>query len=592
MKKIKGIAASPGIVIGRAYVLHSESFAIFPRTIAEQEVEGEIQRFRQAIEDSKREILSVKEQFQKTDSSGLSEIFDTHIHLLDDLVLTSETIKGVREQRNNVEYVFSQKVREIEQKFSAVPDEYLRQRIQDIEAVSGRVLRKLLRRERQALSKLNEKVVVISRDLTPADTASMDRENVLAFATAVGGRTSHTAIMAKALEIPAVVGAQDITRHVRNEEVVIIDGLQGLVIIDPDEQTLNEYQIRRERFLESERALEQLRHLPAQTLDGITVELLANIDFPEEVELAIGHGAQGIGLLRTEFLFLNRTLPPTEDEQTEAYSRVAKMIHPYPVTIRTLDIGGDKLLGGHSRYREANPFMGCRAIRFCLEHPEIFKPQLRAILRASAHGRVKLIFPMITGLAELFRAKAVLEEAKEELRAEGVPFDPDMQIGVMIETPSAAITADLLARESRFFSIGSNDLIQYSLAIDRVNERIAHLYEPTHPAILRMLKQVVDSAEKMGVSVSVCGEIAGDLLVAMVLVGLGVKELSMAATAIPEVKKLIRSVSFKDMSCLASELLGLDTGEAVRKRLQQAVQELVPNYGDFELFGWAKSQLS
>jgi phosphotransferase system enzyme I (PtsI) len=589
MKKIKGIAASPGIVIGRAYVLHSESFAILPRTITEQEVEGEIQRFKRAIEDSKREIMSVKEKFEKSDSSGLAEIFDTHIHLLDDLVLTSETIKGIREQRRNVEFVFSEKVREIEDKFSSVPDEYLRQRIQDIEAVSGRVLRKLLRRERQALSNLSEKVVVISRDLTPADTASMDRENVLAFATAVGGRTSHTAIMAKALEIPAVVGAQDITRHVRNDEIVIIDGLQGLVIIDPDEQTLNEYQIRRERFLESERALEQLRHLPAQTLDGATVALCANIDFPEEVELAIGHGAQGIGLLRTEFLFLNRTSPPTEEEQAEAYGRVAKMIHPYPVTIRTLDIGGDKLLGGHSRYREVNPFMGCRAIRFCLEHPEIFKPQLRAILRASANGRVKLIFPMITGLAELMRAKAVLEQARKELRAEGVAFDPDMPVGIMIETPSAAVTADLLARESNFFSIGSNDLIQYSLAIDRVNERIAHLYEPTHPAILRMLKQVVDSGEKMGVSVSVCGEIAGDPLLVMVLVGLGMRELSMAATAIPEVKKLIRSISLKDVRLMASEVLSMSTGEEVRKKLQQAMCDLVPNHGDFELFGWARA---
>jgi phosphotransferase system enzyme I (PtsI) len=265
------------------------------------------------------------------------------------------------------------------------------------------------------------------------------------------------------------------------------------------------------------------------------------------------------------------------------------MIHPYPVTIRTLDIGGDKLLGGHSRYREVNPFMGCRAIRFCLEHPEIFKPQLRAILRASANGRVKLIFPMITGLAELMRAKAVLEQARKELRAEGVAFDPDMPVGIMIETPSAAVTADLLARESNFFSIGSNDLIQYSLAIDRVNERIAHLYEPTHPAILRMLKQVVDSGEKMGVSVSVCGEIAGDPLLVMVLVGLGMRELSMAATAIPEVKKLIRSISLKDVRLMASEVLSMSTGEEVRKKLQQAMCDLVPNHGDFELFGWARA---
>lgn len=590
MRKVTGISASPGIVIGRAYVLHSESFRIFPRKISEDEVEREVERFKRAIKESKREILAVKENFEeRADAPGLTEIFDTHIHLLEDLVLTEETIRRVREEKRNVESIFSENVDAIEKRFSSVPDEYLRQRLHDIQAVSGRVLRKLLRKEKQSLSHLSEKVIVIAHDLTPAETAGMDRRNVLAFATDVGGRTSHTAIMAKALEIPAVVGAKDASQYVRNDDVIIVDGFEGVVIVDPDEKTLNEYQIRRERHLESERVLEQLKHLPAQTLDGHTVVLSANIDLPEEVESALGHGAQGIGLLRTEFLFLNRTTPPGEDEQVEAYSKVARLVSPNPVTIRTLDIGGDKLLGGRAGYREVNPFMGCRAIRFCLEHPEIFKPQLRAILRASASGKVKLIFPMITSLSELAQARDILDEAREELRAEGIPFDPEMPVGVMVETPAAVVIADVLARDVDFFSIGTNDLIQYSLAVDRVNERVAHLYEPAHPGILRMLKLVVDAAHEAGVGLSVCGEVAGDLPIALVLVGLGLNEFSMAATAIPEIKKLIRSVSLKDVEGFASRLLELSTTKEVRSEIRQTMAQLVPNYDEKRLFAWVRA---
>ncbi|RJP68887.1 MAG: phosphoenolpyruvate--protein phosphotransferase [Candidatus Abyssobacteria bacterium SURF_17] len=590
VRTLVGIGASPGIVIGKAYVVHSESFRIFPRRLTDEEVEGEIDRFKEAVAASRQEILVVKEAFlEKGHSPDLTEIFDTHIHLLEDPVLTDETIRRVREEKRNVEFIFSQNVEAIEERFSSVPDEYLRQRLQDIQAVSGRILRKLLRKERQSLSHLSEKVVLIAHDLTPAETASMDKENVLAFATDVGGRTSHMAIMAKALEIPAVVGVQTVTQYVKNDDIVIVDGLQGTVIVAPDEQMLNEYQVRRERYLESERLLTQLKDLPAQTVDGHIVTLSANIDLPEEIGSAVGHGASGIGLFRTEFLFLNRTVPPSEDEQTETYSQAARLVSPDPITIRSLDIGGDKLLGSDVRYQEVNPFMGCRAIRFCLAHPEIFKPQLRAILRATAHGRVRLIVPMVTSLSELRRAKAMLDEARDELRAEGIPFDPEMPVGVMIETPSAVIIADVLAQEVDFFSIGTNDLIQYALAVDRVNERIAHLYEPTHPGILRMLKLVVDASRKAGVSLSICGEIAGDLPLALVLVGLGVRELSMAAAAIPEVKKLIRSVSLKDIERLASRLLELSTGEDVRAEIQRTIAQLVPNHKDYELFTWART---
>ncbi len=590
MRKLEGIPASPGIVIGRAYVLHGEIFRIFPREVSEEQVERDIERFLQAIEESKQEILSVKEKFEeKPDTAGLAEIFDTHIHLLEDVVLKEETIRRVREEKKSIESIFSENVEALEKKFFLLEDEYFRQRVQDIQAVSGRILRKLLRRERQSLSLLNEKVILVAHDLTPAETASMDKENVTAFVTDVGGRTSHTVIMAKALEIPAVVGLQNVTRHVRSDDVVIVDGIQGVVILAPDERTLNEYQIRRDRFLESERALERLKDLPAQTLDGHTIVLSANIDLPEEVESALRHGAQGVGLLRTEFLYLNRAMPPGEDEQAEAYCRVAKLVSPNPVIIRTLDIGGDKLLGGHPRYKEVNPFMGCRAIRFCLDHPEIFKPQLRAILRASANGRVKLIFPMVSTLPELRQARAAVEEAKEELNSEGIFFNPDMPVGVMVETPAAVMIADLLAKEVDFFSVGTNDLIQYTLAVDRVNARIAHLYQPTHPGILRMMKMVIDAARSGGVNLSVCGEIAGELPLVLVLMGLGLKEFSMAATAIPEVKKLVRSVSLKDVEELASSLLHLSTAEEVRNEIQQAIIRLVPNYEDYELLAWART---
>ncbi len=584
MKKLTGIAASPGIAIGKAFVLYSEAFRIFPRAIGDDEVEGEIDRFKRAIAESKQEIVSVRQKFTaEVDKPGLADIFDMHLHLLEDVLLIDETIERIRKEKKNVEYVFSQNVETLEDKFNSVDDEYFRQRVHDIQDVSSRILRKLLGKEKKSLEKLDEKVIVVAHDLTPADTASMSRRNVLGFVTNVGGRTSHTSIMSKALGIPAVVGLQEATFHVRNDDILILDGFQGVVIVAPDEQTLNEYQMRREHFLESERLLAKLSHLPAETLDGHTVELSANIDLPEEVKSALDHGAEGIGLLRTEFLFLNRVNPPDEDEQAEAYSGVVRSMAPHPVTIRTLDIGGDKVLSEQARYHEVNPFMGCRAIRFCLTHPEIFRPQLRAIFRASTSGKVKLLFPMITGLTELRQARAVVDTVREELRDENIPFDPNLPVGVMIETPSAAIVADLLAPEVDFFSIGSNDLIQYMLAIDRVNERIAHLYEPTHPAVLRMLKSIIDAASQTGTELSICGEIAGDLPLAVVLVGLGMKKFSMAATIIPEVKKLIRSIAFEDVKDMSHRLLELRTGEEVRDEIQKTMAKLVKNYSDFEL---------
>jgi phosphotransferase system enzyme I (PtsI) len=589
MKVFTGIGASPGIAIGKAFVVFSEGFRILPRIISEPEVEGEVERFQRAIAESKQEITTIKNKFSKEATEpGLAEIFDTHIHLLEDVLLTGETITRIRREKKNAEYVFSQNVESLEEKFRAVDDEYFRQRVHDIQDVSGRILRKLLGKEKQTLVSLSEQVIVITHDLTPADTASMDKRNVLGFATDVGGRTSHASIMAKALGIPAVVGLQNISTQIRNDDIIIVDGLQGIIVVAPDEQMLNEYELRKERFLESERLLAKLRHLPAQTLDGRTITLSANVDLPEEVESALEHGAEGIGLLRTEFLYLNKSVPPDEDEQAEAYTKVVKLVAPHSVTIRTLDIGGDKILS-HPRIFEANPFMGCRAIRFCLNHPEIFRPQLRAILRASAAGKVKLLFPMITGLTELRRAKVILNEVKTELKNEGVKFDPKMPIGVMIETPSAAVITDLLATEADFFSIGSNDLIQYMLAVDRVNERIAHLYEPTHPAVLRMLKRIIDLAAQAGVELSICGEIAGDLPLALVLLGFGMKRFSMAATLIPEVKRLVRSISFEDVKNLASRLLELSTAEEVRTEIQRSMMKLVTNYTDYELFVWSRA---
>jgi len=435
--------------------------------------------------------------------------------------------------------------------------------------VGNRVIKNLLGKEEKNLASLSKEVIVVAYDLSPSETAQMHREKVIGFVTDVGGKTSHTAIMARSLEIPAVVGLQNVTQNIKDGDTIIIDGTAGLVIVEPTEKELRAYRKKKEEIILQDKELAKIRELPAETRDGHQIELVANIEFPEEIPSAIEHGAQGIGLYRTEFFYLNRTDLPSEEEHFQAYRRVAERFAPQAVIIRTLDLGGDKFISHLAVPKEMNPFMGWRAIRFCLERLDIFKVQLRAILRASRYGKIKVMFPMISGVEELRRAKEVMEEVKDNLKKDEVPFDEEIKIGVMIETPSAAITADILAKEADFFSIGTNDLIQYALAVDRINERIAYLYNPGHPAIIRLIKQTVDAAHQRKIPVGMCGEMAGEPYFAPLLLAMGLDELSMSPVVIPEVKKVIRSITFKEGKKLLEDALKLSTGEEVASFLKE-----------------------
>jgi phosphotransferase system enzyme I (PtsI) len=442
--------------------------------------------------------------------------------------------------------------------------------------VRKRILKNLTGAEEKSLSNLTQKVIVVAYDISPSDTATMHKQNVLGFITDIGGRTSHTAIMAKSLEIPAVVGLEKATSRIKSGDTLIVDGTAGLVIINPAPDVLKKYQAKKVQFVEFEKALVDFKDKTAETLDGHRVEISANIELPTEVDSVISHGAEGIGLYRTEFLYMNKSALPDEEEQFEAYKNVVMKFPESPVIIRTLDLGGDKFLSQLKVPHEMNPFLGWRAIRFCLAKPEIFKVQLRAILRASAFGHVKIMFPMISGVEELKQAIKLLEEAKQELRSKNVRFNDDMEVGAMIEIPSAALTCDLLAKEVDFFSIGTNDLIQYSLAIDRANEKIAYLYKPSHPAVIRLIKNIIDAGHMEKIWVGMCGEMAAELGFVLILLGLGLDEFSMSPAAVPEMKYIIRSVSFKEAREIAEKALSFSTAEEVENFANQNIKRIVP----------------
>ena len=433
----------------------------------------------------------------------------------------------------------------------------------------------MLGREKKGLSEIKEKVIIVAHDLSPSDTAAMHKKSVAAFVTDVGGKTSHTAIMAKSLEIPAVVGVENATNTINSGDTLIVDGALGIVIVNPDQKILDLYHIEEEKLKGVTRRFLSAKDLPAVTLDGVKVEINANIEFPDEVPAVKLHGGEGIGLYRTEFFYMNRKDSPTEEEHYLAYKYVAEEMSPYPVIIRTLDLGGDKFLSQFAIPHEMQPFLGWRAIRFCLARPEIFKLQLRAILRASVHGNLRLMYPMISSVDELRQANKILKETKDELRSKGVPFEDDIQVGVMIEVPSAALTADILAKEADFFSIGSNDLIQYSLAVDRANEKVAYLYEPAHPAVLRLIKNVIDSAHQGDINVGMCGEMAGEPSLALILLGLGLDEFSMPPQVIPELKYLVCSITLSQAKEIAEEALKLSTGEEVEVYAQAKLKEIL-----------------
>lgn len=554
---IQGIAASQGIAHGQVFLYLQSELEIPRYTVESDKRDAEIARFEQALLVTRRQISQVQEQVRKNLSEEEALIFDAHQMVLEDQALIGETIRDFQESGLNIETCFNAVAGRYIQAFAEIDDEYLRERAADIKDVTKRVLHVLLGQAATSLTELVEQRVIVARDISPSEAAGIDRSSALGIVTDAGSRTSHAVIVARSMKIPAVVGVRNLTSRVKNGDWIIIDGYDGTVIVNPSDATLFRYggiQSQKKTF---EMRLMSVNELPAETLDGVQVTLRANIEKPDEVAVVRQYHADGVGLYRTEFLFLNSRAIPTEEQQYVAYRAIAEGLAPAPVTIRTLDVGGDKPMPGdpHLIGPEANPFLGFRAIRLCLENPAMFKDQLRAILRASAHGKVELMYPMISGAEELDRANALLDEARAELRARGQAFDEHLRTGAMIEIPSAALTADVLAPKCDFFSIGTNDLIQYLLAIDRGNNRIAHLYEPAHPAVLRVIKRVIDDAQAHKIKVAVCGEMAGDPVYALLLLGLGVDELSMTPTLLPAVKYLIRNTKFSDAKKLAEEAM-------------------------------------
>lgn len=564
----QGIGASPGIVIGEARVADRTKVVVVETPVAADEVAGEIERFHAARQRTKEDLLDLKEQISRTRGTEHLYVIDTHLMILDDAMLTGETVSLIEQEMINAEGALSRTLKKFKGFFEDIEDEYLRERGSDVETVVDRILRNMLGTRHEILCEAEGRVVIVAHDLSPADILQFDKEKVIGFVTDLGGKTSHTAIVSRSLEIPAVVGLEKITREVVDGDAIIVDGARGLVIINPDEETFRDYLQHKQYYEYREQEFLKLRDLPAETVDGQRMLLKGNVEFIEEVPSIKKHGGEGIGLYRTEMLFLGRSTIPDEEEQFRTYVEIARQMAPYPVTIRTLDVGGDKFVPELNLDDELNPALGLRAIRLSLRCPDLFKTQLRAILRASAFGTVKVFFPMISGVAEIRSAKALLQEVREELRAATIPFDEKMEIGIMIETPSAVIIADLLASEVDFFSVGTNDLIQYSLAIDRTNEHLSDLYEPLHPAVLRSLKIVAEAAHSAGIYVSICGEMAGEPNYLPILLGLGFDELSMNAVSIPKVKKILRRCSRVEAEEMVKQALSFATAAEVESYLQ------------------------
>ncbi len=575
-KILKGIGISPRIVIGKAALLERRRSTFIPRKVTTGQVTAEVKRFERAIEKSKEQLEEVKQRILEKGFRQHSYILDVHLKVMEDRMLRDETIKMIQEQLVNTEWALKVTLDKISEAFDAIEDEYLKERKEDIKHVVERILQNLIGSDPRKVEDLEKDVIVVAHDLSPADTIQLNLQRVIGIVTDIGGKTSHTAIVSRSLEIPAVVGLEEVTASVVGGETIIIDGIEGVVIVDPSPSTIKTYHIKQRHYRYLERELFKYATLNAETQDGHHLTLQANIELIEEVPSAIQYGAEGIGLYRTEYLYLNRKTLPDEEEHFQVYKKLVEEMAPYSVTIRTLDLGGDKFSSHIELAEQVNPAMGLRAIRFCLMEQEIFKAQLRGILRASTYGKVKILLPMISGVEELQEVKAILDEVKKKLRARGVEFDPEIPLGVMIEIPSAAITADILAREVDFFSIGTNDLIQYSLAIDRGNKYVSYLYEPLHPAIVRHIKGVVDLAHKGGIDVGICGEMAADPLYTLIFLGLGLDELSMHPIAIPRVKKVLRRSTRTEGEGLLKEVLQFSTAKETEYFIRKEMAERFP----------------
>jgi phosphoenolpyruvate-protein phosphotransferase (PTS system enzyme I) len=577
-KSFRGIPVSAGVCRGKILVLGRTRPNIAPRQLTEAELAEEINRLERALVQTRHQILEVQRKVSEGMGAQEGGIFEAHLLVLEDRTLLDEVVRVIQTEKVNAEHAFHTVAERYAATLAAIDDEYLRERASDMRDVTLRVLNNLLGVEEESdLRNLKEPCIIISHDLTPSNTAQLDKRKVLGFGTDVGSRTSHTAIMARSLRIPAVVGLKTASEELQTGQYALLDGLNGVIIVNPTDQTLYEYGQLILKQATLQQILRDILREPAVTLDGHHVFLSANIEQAADAEQVKANGAEGVGLFRTEYLFLNHEHLPGEEEQYESYREAAAALKPLPVVIRTLDLGGDKFLAHMQVPTELNPFLGWRAIRISLQERDIFRAQLRAILRASADGNVKMMYPMISGLDELNQANALVEEYKSELRREGIPFDENLEIGAMIETPSAAIVADSLAKRVRFFSIGTNDLIQYSLAVDRMNEKIAHLYEPTHPAIVRLIKMIVDAAHNHGVRVSVCGEMAGDPALAPLLLGLGVDELSAAPPLVPQVKFIIRRLKLSEARELASFALNCESASEILARCQDLARQIAPS---------------
>ena len=570
---IKGIAASDGIVMGKAFVVEDSNPEPPRHVLAPDEREGEFVRLKQAQSKTREQLGGIRARLASKAGEEEAAIFDAHLMLLEDPTL-AETIADKITGGSNAEAAVHDASEEFAQVFDTLEDEYMRGRGADIRDIGRRWVNNLLGVETGSLGNMVEPAVVFAHDLAPSDTAQMDRNLVLAFVTAIGGRTSHSAIMARSLEIPAVVGAGNFT-NIAAGDTVIVDGGTGLVLINPDPETLAEYEARRQKLAQRQAKLQELRDLPAQTTDGQEFELVANIGTPDDVDSAIAYGAQGVGLYRTEFLYMDRQDMPTEEEQFIAYRKVLTAFGKQPVIIRTLDIGGDKELPYLPMDKELNPFLGNRAIRLCLANPQLFKIQLRALLRASLTGNLWIMLPMVATLEEVRRTRTLLKEAETELETEGIKFSRDYKLGIMVEIPAAAVQADHFAQEVDFFSIGTNDLIQYTCAADRMNEKVSYLYDPFNPAVLRLIEQVIKAGHRYGKMVGMCGEMAGEPLAAPLLVAMGLDEFSMSASSIPRVKSVIRSLSSNRCLELWEQAQEFSDGNAIRHLLETELKGLL-----------------
>jgi phosphotransferase system enzyme I (PtsI) len=577
-KILRGIPVSAGVCRGKILVLDKPRQGVEQRLLADTDLPGELNRLQQALLKTREQLQEVQRQLTQSLGAGQASIFDAHLLVLEDPSVIDEVVRVIQQDKVNAEFAFHQVTDRYIGALAKVEDEFLRERATDMRDVSGRVMNNLLGvSENIDLTKLTEPCIIIAHDLTPSKTAQMDRKMVLGFATDIGSRTSHTAIMARSLRIPAVVGLKNASETLTNGEYALLDGYNGNIIVNPTDQTLFEYGQLVRKQVSLEEKLRDTLNQHAVTLDNHRIFISANIEQAGDTDSVRNSGAEGVGLFRTEYLYINREQPPTEEEQYQAYRQVAAALKPNPVVIRTLDLGGDKLLSSLAIPPEMNPFLGWRAIRYCLQQEDVFFAQLRAILRASVEGNVKIMYPMISGLDELNQANAFVTQAKEQLRKEGIPFDEKIELGAMIETPSAAVIADALSKRVQFFSLGTNDLIQYTLAVDRMNEKIAHLYEPTHPAIMRLIKQTVTAARKQNVWVSVCGEMAGDPTLTPLLIGLGVDELSAAPSVLPQLKYLIRRLKLADTQELAAFAIESESATEILARSTALAQRVAPS---------------